>query len=219
VQVEPATVHQGSVHGPTAELVAGATITLMRAAGTNAPLPWEDELGRITATTDAAGRFTLMAPPAASGETHSLQVTADGYAALSADADTCTDALPCALAMDFETVAAAPTFNPPAGSYEGSVLVTLESTTVNATIRYTLHGTTPSATNGIEIANGTAMQINASATLKVIATKAGLNDSAVSEAAYVITAPAQTSGGGGGAFGWAWLAVLSVVGCFRRRRD
>jgi hypothetical protein len=187
----------------------------MRAVGGAEPLPWEDELGRITATTDANGAFVLYAPPAAVGETHRLQVTADGYAAVNEAAATCTEAVPCHLLMEYETTAATPTFNPPAGSYQGSVLVTLESTTVGATLRYTLDGTLPSATHGIAIANGTAVRIDESATLKAIALKDGLNDSAVNEAAYVITT-AQT-GGGGGAFGVLLLALAGLVARERRR--
>jgi alpha-tubulin suppressor-like RCC1 family protein len=214
-----AVIHRGAVHGAAAEPVVGGMVTLMRASGSAAPLPWEDALGRITATTDAHGEFVLYAPPAGEDEIYGLQVTADGYAALVERAANCTGTVPCSLIMEYETTAAAPTFNPPSGSYEGSVLVTLESTTVKAALYYTLDGTTPSASNGIGIANGSAVRIKASATLRVIAIKEGLNDSDVTEAVYVITAPASTSAGGGGAFGWAWLAVLSLVGGFRRPRD
>jgi alpha-tubulin suppressor-like RCC1 family protein len=218
VEAVAAVVHAGNVHGTAAEAVVGGTLTLMRAAGTDAPLPFEDELGRITATTDASGAFVLYAPPAAVGEIHSLQITAEGYAAVSDLAANCIEAVPCSLTMEYETTAAMPTFNPPAGSYQGGVLVTIESTTVNAMLRYTLDGTTPSASHGIEIANGTAVHINASATLKVIATKAGLNASAVSEAAYVITAPKSDVGGGGGAIGLPFLLAMGGMAAVVRRR-
>jgi hypothetical protein len=41
--------------------------------------------------------------------------------------------------------AAAPTANPPAGTYTGTQNVTLATTTAGAAIRYTLNGTEPTA--------------------------------------------------------------------------
>src|SRR5690606_22056856 len=102
--------------------------------------------------------------------------------------------------------------------YEGQVLVTIESTTVGATLRYTLDGTVPSVTNGIEIANGTAVQITGSATLKAIAYKNGLTPSEVSEAAYVITPARKGGGGGGGALAVQWLWLLAMATLARRMR-
>jgi CSLREA domain-containing protein len=216
VAAAPPTVHSGKVYGPSGEYVVGATVTLNTTIGGDTQ-PWSDLIGRITATTDATGGFTLLAPPLAGGESHSVQVTADGYAAVSADAATCTEASPCLLAMTAETDAAAPTFSPAGGRYVKSVTVTIESTTTGATLRYTLDGSTPSLSNGIEAGNGTAVVINASSTLRVIAYKPGLNASAVSEATYEIT-PANGSKNslGLGAFGMEALALIGLAALRRR---
>jgi hypothetical protein len=77
----------------------------------------------------------------------------------------------------------APAFNPAAGSYSGQQNVTLASST-GATIRYTLDGSQPSETNGTVCAG--PISIGASTTINAIAYKAGLADSAVTTAAYVI---------------------------------
>jgi hypothetical protein len=212
----PPTVYTGQVYGPAGEYVAGATVTLMSTTG-GVSQPWSDLIGRITATTDSTGAFTLLAPPLEIDESHSLQAMAAGYAAVSAAASTCTEAAPCIMTMAAETTAAAPTLSPGTGSYFESVTVTLESTTVGATLRYTLDGTVPSLTNGIDVANGTAVVIKTSGTLRVIAYKAGLNLSAVSTAAYEIK---QRNGGsnvlGVGAFGMEGLALIGFAALRRR---
>ena len=217
VRAVPATAHAGQVFGMAAEQIAGATVTLLRAVGAQPTSFWEDNLGRITTTTDAQGRFTFYAPPAGAGERHSLQVTALGYAAASAAAEDCIPAAPCTLTLDYETAVAQPTFTPPGGRYDGSVLATIGTTTMGATLRYTLDGTTPSRTHGTVAANGAAVQIDESATLKVFGYKDGLRDSDVGEASYVITAPAQ---GGAGGIGLPFLGLLGILAAFAggRRR-
>src|SRR5580704_19044372 len=86
--------------------------------------------------------------------------------------------------------AVAPTFNPPAGSYAGSISVTLSTTTPNANIYYTTDGTAPSTSSTLY--TGTPIPLSVTTTLKAIAVATGLIQSNDSTAAYVLasqTAP------------------------------
>ncbi len=80
--------------------------------------------------------------------------------------------------------AAAPAFNVPDGLYNQALSLTLTSPTAAATIRYTLDGSTASSTNGLTY-NG-PITLAQSATVKAVATLAGLADSAVTTSTYVI---------------------------------
>jgi chitinase len=79
--------------------------------------------------------------------------------------------------------AAAPTFNPPAGTYSASQTVALSCATAGASIYYTVDGNTPTVsstlyTAPITVANGQ--------TIKAIAVKSGLTSSNVASAASTI---------------------------------
>jgi Chitobiase/beta-hexosaminidase C-terminal domain len=82
--------------------------------------------------------------------------------------------------------AAAPTFNPAAGTYTSAQSVTLASTTPGATFFYTINGTTP--TTGSTPYIGPIM-VTSSMTIEAIATATGFSQSAVSSAAYTINIP------------------------------
>jgi len=77
------------------------------------------------------------------------------------------------------------TFSPIAGSYPGSQMVTVSSLTAGATFYYTLDGSTP--TTSSTLYTGPVL-INTTETLKVLATHAGLSNSAIASAAYTIAA-------------------------------
>lgn len=81
------------------------------------------------------------------------------------------------------TTCAPPTFNPVAGSYEGTQNVTITSTD-GATIYYTTDGTVPSTSSSVYSA---PIAVSADMTIKAYAVKNGLTDSDVAEAAYTIT--------------------------------
>jgi hypothetical protein len=78
---------------------------------------------------------------------------------------------------------ATPTFFPAAGTYGTTQSVTLSSVTAGATFYYTTDGSTP--TTGSTLYTG-AISVATGETLKVLAIKAGLTNSAVASAAYVI---------------------------------
>lgn len=92
------------------------------------------------------------------------------------------------------TVAAAPTFSPVGGTYGVAQTVTLATTTSGATICYTTNGTTPAANTPGTCSTGSTyaapISVNATQTIKALATKAALTNSAVVEATY--TVPTQS---------------------------
>ncbi len=87
---------------------------------------------------------------------------------------------------------ATPSIAPNGGTFAGSASVTLATSTAGASMRYTTNGTTPSSTAGTLYAG--PFSLPSSATVKAIAFKAGLGDSAVAIAAFTI-APAGSGTG------------------------
>jgi hypothetical protein len=81
------------------------------------------------------------------------------------------------------TTVAAPTFSPPGGTYASAQTVTISSATAGATIRYTVDGSTPTASSPLYSG---PISVPASRTVNAIATKSGSTDSAVSSASYTI---------------------------------
>ena len=84
------------------------------------------------------------------------------------------------------TPAAAPTFNPPAGTYASVQSVTISTTTAGTTIYYTTDGSTPTTASTLY---STPVQVAASLTLKAIASGGGHTASPVASAAYVLNLP------------------------------
>lgn len=81
------------------------------------------------------------------------------------------------------TKVATPTFNPVQGTYSSAITVSISCATAGATIRYTLDGSTPTASSTVY--NG-SMAVGASKTIKAIAMKSGLTNSDVGSATYTI---------------------------------
>ena len=75
-----------------------------------------------------------------------------------------------------------PTFTPAAGEVEAGTQVTIKCETEGATIYYTTDGTEPST----ESAEGTTVTVSEAVTIKAIAVKDGMNNSAVATATYTI---------------------------------
>ncbi|MGO9009898.1 MAG: chitobiase/beta-hexosaminidase C-terminal domain-containing protein, partial [Bryobacteraceae bacterium] len=94
--------------------------------------------------------------------------------------------------------AAAPTFSPAGGTYTAPQTVTLSSTTIGATIRYTLDGSTPSETAGTVYT--APFTVSGTTTVKAIAYATGLTDSSVATATYTIKAAAPTFSPAGGTY-------------------
>lgn len=85
---------------------------------------------------------------------------------------------------------AAPTFNPPAGTYTSAPSVTISDGTAAAAIFYTTDGSTPTASSAQFTK---AISVSSSQTIKAIAIASGYNNSTVSSAAYTINLPAAAT--------------------------
>ena len=87
---------------------------------------------------------------------------------------------------------ATPTFTPNGASgFTGTQSVTISCTTVGATIHYTTDGTEPTASSPVY---STELSLTSTTTVKAIAVKADMNDSAIATATF-------TKASGGGSFG------------------
>jgi Protein of unknown function (DUF2793)/Chitobiase/beta-hexosaminidase C-terminal domain len=85
------------------------------------------------------------------------------------------------------TTVATPTLAPAAGTYSGTQSIVITSATAGATIYYTTDGLTPTTASAVY---SSAIALNASATVKTFAIKAGMLNSGIASAAYVISQPA-----------------------------
>ena len=87
-----------------------------------------------------------------------------------------------------ETKVASPVLTPSQGIFADPITVTIETTTVNAELYYTLDNTTPTMSSILY--DGTPISITTSAPLKVIGFKTGLDNSDMVTAEYVIQSTA-----------------------------
>jgi sugar lactone lactonase YvrE len=99
-------------------------------------------------------------------------------------------AAPSTWTITIEPVVATPTISPNGGTYTSSQTVTLADTTTNATIHYTLDGTTPTSSSPTY---STALTVSTTETINAIATLSGDLDSAIASASFTINFP-STSG-------------------------
>ena len=85
--------------------------------------------------------------------------------------------------------AAAPTFNPPGGTYVGSMTVALATTTTGATIHFTIDGSTPTTASNVYT---TPILVAQTTTIRAMAVASGMGDSSVAAATYTILLPVAT---------------------------
>src|SRR3989475_42223 len=78
---------------------------------------------------------------------------------------------------------ATPTFSPGAGTYTGSVTVSISDATSGATIHYTTDGSTPTTSSAVYTG---ALTFTQTTTLKAMAAASGMTNSAVASATYTI---------------------------------
>ena len=117
-----------------------------------------------------------------------------------------------------EDSVAVPSFTPDGGSYTKSARVTLRTDTVDATIRYTTDGTLPTAYSAIYT---TPLELASSMTIQANAFKAGLAQSPVIAATFMVTtlgdtdarvtflgADSHSHGKWKGVYGWDGYSVL-----------
>ncbi len=166
-------------------LLSAGSFTVSPSASSGLPIT-------LTVVSSSTGTATISAPVAG---VFTVTPTAGGIITLQATQVGATAPTPFEFNMlrqSFQvSVTALPVFSPVAGTYAGAQSVTITSATAGASIRYTTDGSNPSETLGTLYT--VAVPINATATLKAIAYKAGLADSAVATAVYIINIGGVTS--------------------------
>lgn len=148
-----------------------ANLTLVRFGGTISSLTTG-----LNVLDGSGADYTMLSTPAGSGTASTRTYTAPTVTVGSSQVAT-------------------PAFSIGSGTYTGTQSVTITTGTSGATIRYTTDGSTPSSTAGTIYAG--AVSIATSTTLKALAYKSGMTDSAVTTATYTITTssgPFQMSG-------------------------
>ncbi len=83
--------------------------------------------------------------------------------------------------------AATPTFTPNGGSFDGSVQVSMQTTTSGAEIRYTTNGSNPTAASTLYSG---PITLSATTNLKALAIKSGMNNSGIASATFTANPPA-----------------------------
>jgi hypothetical protein len=140
------------------------------------------------ATTSTYPEHTFGNVTFASAGTHVVRLTVTGRNAAAGAYTLSSDTFTLVGQAAPAPAVADPTFTPPAGTYSSTQTVTIASSTTGATIRYTTNGSNPTSTTGTMYSG--PITIASTTTLKAIAYKSGMTDSAVSTAAYTITVPA-----------------------------
>ncbi len=189
----------------TGEITSAATAAVDRADGPAAPTAFT-----LSFTLNSDGTtFTATIPAFAGGEysfdgtTYSTTNTKTdcaantsytGYARVKETATHKTGTEISDTRTSPKLTVATPTFTPNGASgFTGTQSVTISCTTAGAKIYYTTDGTTPTASS---TEYTTALSLTSTTTVKAIAVKAGMNDSAIATATFT-----KYSGGGGGGGG------------------
>jgi len=94
--------------------------------------------------------------------------------------------------VQVQQTVAKPTFSPVAGTVLAGTKVTISCATTGATIYYTTNGTTPTSSSTKYTG---PVAVNSAMTIKAIAVKSGMTNSAVASATYSVTFPLDFGGG------------------------
>ena len=130
--------------------------------------------GRVPSYNSATGQLSYYISVGTAVGQWSVQVITNGVASN-----------PFFFLVSSSAPVATPTISPNGGSYSNSVNVSLSTTTTGATIRYTLDGTTPTASSAIYTG---AITLSTSVTLNAGAFETGMPPSAIASAAFTVTA-------------------------------
>lgn len=174
------------VKAPTFSPAAGAV-----AANTNVTISTTTDGATIYYTTDGSD-------PTTTSSVYSAPITIDAAKTIKAFAvkDGYPDSDIASAAYTIAVPCATPTFSPVAGEVEKGTTVTISTETDGASIYYTTDGATPTTSSTLY---SSAITINSAMTLKAIAVKDGMANSAVAEAAYTVrdyaTLPFSYDGG------------------------
>ncbi|MET0236008.1 MAG: chitobiase/beta-hexosaminidase C-terminal domain-containing protein [Kibdelosporangium sp.] len=175
------TPHFSYTHSSTGSTVA--TPTFNPAAGTYSTA---QSVTLSTSTSGATIRYTLDgSAPTASSTVYSGPITISASTTVRAIGlrSGMTNSAVATAAYVIGTPVATPTFSPAGGNYSTAQSVTLSTATSGATIRYTLDGSTPTASSTLYSG---PITISSSTTVNAIGIRSGLANSAVASATYTI---------------------------------
>jgi hypothetical protein len=144
--------------------------------------------------TNDAGAYSLSG--VAAPHSYTLVASKEGYVSASTSVDVTVGGDYDAGTLDLTGVqVCAPQFSPSTGTYDSDQLVTISDATPGATIYYTTDGSTPTTSSPVYSApiTVTGNGSNVTITLKAIAVKSGMTNSAVSAATYSIVYPAMAA--------------------------
>lgn len=184
----------------TGEITSAATATVGKADGPTAPSAFT-----LTFTPNRDGTtYTATIPTVAGGEYSfdgtnysatntkancAANTSYTGHVRIAATSTQKASAATSSTQTSPKLTVATPTFTPNgASSFTGTQSVTISCTTVGATIHYTTDGTAPTASSPVY---STALSLTSTTTVKAIAVKAGMNDSATATATFT-----KKTGGG-----------------------
>jgi hypothetical protein len=138
-------------------------------------------------TSGAAIRYTTngTAPSATAGNLYTGPFALTGTAVVKAIACKTGMTDSAVNSATFMLKVATPVITPNGGTYAGSVPVSLNTTTTGVTIRYTMNGSTPTASFGT-VYTGT-FTLSSNATVKAIAYRSGMTNSSVASASFTIS--------------------------------
>lgn len=162
----------------------GDTVALSGSAS-GGQLPFAFSWAQVSgpATEMLIGTAAVTPAPTASITLNGAGTVSYSLAVTDANGDTATTEVSVTVAAAGQVVA--PLFDPPGGSFTGSVSVSMSTSTAGASIRYTTDGSVPTLSNGAVYS--TAPTLTATTTIKAIATKTGMTDSTVPLATFTVT--------------------------------
>jgi hypothetical protein len=175
------TPHFSYTHSSTGSTVA--TPTFSPAGGT---YPTAQSVTLSTTTAGASIHYTLNGTtPTASSALYTGPITITANTTVNAIGirTGMTNSAVGSASYVIGTPVATPTFSPPGGNYATAQSVTLSTATSSATIRYTLDGSTPTASSTLYSG---PIAISTSTTVNAIGIRAGFANSAVASATYTI---------------------------------
>ncbi len=193
----------------TTSLPDGATGTAysqtISSAGGDGMLTWSLVSGArppgLEFSTAFAQNVTLSGTPTAPGTYPFTAAITD------IDGDSSSRAFSVTITEGTSTVAT-PVFSPAGGTYEQSTVVSLSTATSGAAIYYTTNGTTPTTASTLYTSPRT---VSASTTVKAIAAKSGLQDSAVASATYAIGVETPVFSPAGGSYASPTVVSLTTA--------
>jgi hypothetical protein len=200
--------HSNVTAGPSSGQSAVADPTFNPAAGSyvgtqNVTISTTTSGASIHYTTDGSTPTTttgtLYSGPVAVGQSETLKAIAFESGFTNSNVTSASYTIQCA----------APTFSPGSGTYINGVTVSLSTATSGASVRYTTDGSTPTSTTGTLYAG--PISITATTTVKAIAVKSGLADSAVTTVTYIIQCDAPTFSPVAGTYSSAQTVSISTT--------